>query len=181
MLISLDLSAAFNTVDHTILLRWLQTRFGISGLALAWFHSYLEVSICPYWQFHVSSLCTTGIPQGSVISPMLFPNSSHQLHILSVHMASCSSSTLTTLSSMSSYIHTQLITILQLPNSSSVSRLFIPSSAITGKHWTETNPRQSCLSPRNAHAFLQLPLLSVSPGPMSRFSIRPGFSVLPLT
>ena len=50
VLISLDLSAAFDTIDHTILLSRLQISFGISGLALAWVHSYLEgaKSICPY-------------------------------------------------------------------------------------------------------------------------------------
>ena len=41
VLISLDLSAAFDTIDHTIHLIRLQTSFGISGLALAWFHSYI--------------------------------------------------------------------------------------------------------------------------------------------
>ena len=66
----------------------------------------------------------------------LFPYSSHSLHILSVHMASCCSSTLTTLSSMSPY--PQIITILQLPNSSFVSRPSMPGSAIT----VSIEPRQ---------------------------------------
>jgi len=37
----LDLSAAFDTVDHDILIEWLQTSFGVDGCALKWFQSYL--------------------------------------------------------------------------------------------------------------------------------------------
>ena len=37
----LDLSAAFDTIDHTILLDLMSSCFGISGSALQWFQSYL--------------------------------------------------------------------------------------------------------------------------------------------
>ena len=37
----LDLSSAFDTVDHLVLLDVLQSRFGVTGPALAWFNSYL--------------------------------------------------------------------------------------------------------------------------------------------
>ena len=73
--ILLDLSAAFDTIDHTTLLNRLSTRFGITGLQLAWLTSYLSSrthSVCVGNSFSPITDCRTGMPQGSVLGPILF-------------------------------------------------------------------------------------------------------------
>ena len=87
VLVSLDLSAAFDTIDNSILLNRLQSSFGIHGTALSWFHSYLSNRI-QFVQIGNSrssiSSCPTVVPQGSVLGPMLFSlYSSPIAHIVS--------------------------------------------------------------------------------------------------
>ena len=71
----LDLFAAFDTIDHTILLRRLDDWFGVIGKALDWFKSYLTGR----WQRIKLGDCLSckaylkfGLPRGSVSGPLLF-------------------------------------------------------------------------------------------------------------
>ena len=75
VMVLLDLSAAFDVIDHTILFQRLETTYGIHGKSLAWIKSYLtnrhqrvvigsDTSDPCHLQF--------GVPQGSVLGPKLY-------------------------------------------------------------------------------------------------------------
>ena len=71
----LNLSAAFDTVDHSILLSRLRDRFRVNGTALAWFESYLtsrkqfvQVNDCGSTQRSLGR----GVLHGSVLGPLLY-------------------------------------------------------------------------------------------------------------
>uniref|UniRef100_A0A669DS15 Reverse transcriptase domain-containing protein n=1 Tax=Oreochromis niloticus TaxID=8128 RepID=A0A669DS15_ORENI len=75
VLVLLDLSAAFDTVDHTILLNRLKHMVGLSGAVHNWFTSYLSDRTFMVSMDTCSSKIhkmTCGVPQGSVLGPVLF-------------------------------------------------------------------------------------------------------------
>ena len=72
--IFLDLSKAFDTVNHEILIKKLQ-HYGIRGIGLQWFINYLQerAQMVKYKQHRSTEMSVrTGVPQGSIIGPLLF-------------------------------------------------------------------------------------------------------------
>ncbi len=82
LLVLLDLSSAFDTVDHSVLYDRMQNTFNISGTVLNWIRSYLTnrtfkvlIDNC----FSHSQSINYGMPQGSVVSPMFFTYYTHPI------------------------------------------------------------------------------------------------------
>ena len=75
LIVLLDLSAVFDTIDHRILLSRLRRRFGVQRTASKWMTSYLygRTQRIVIGQASSSSKpLNTGVPQGSVLGPILF-------------------------------------------------------------------------------------------------------------
>ena len=75
MLLLLDLSAAFDTINHVLLLRKLKSVYGVTGNALQWIESYLSgrsFKVCVNRISSTECQLVIGVPQGSILGPLLF-------------------------------------------------------------------------------------------------------------
>ena len=75
VLVFIDFISAFDTIDHAILLRRLRLRYGLGGNARDLIASYLQCRtqrVVIGEQSSSSSMLTSGVPQGSVLGPLLF-------------------------------------------------------------------------------------------------------------
>ncbi len=75
VLVLLDLMAAFDTVDHAILIDRLEHCIGLTGIALDWFKSYFEnrsFSVKMGEHYSRNAFLPCGVPQGSILAPLLF-------------------------------------------------------------------------------------------------------------
>jgi hypothetical protein len=85
VLLLLDLSAAFDTVHHNLLLSKLKRHYGLSSVVLNWFQSYLEGrSFTVKINQNRSERCflRIGVPQGSILGPILFILYTKELNII---------------------------------------------------------------------------------------------------
>ena len=73
--IILDLLAAFNTVDHNLVLKILDKKFGIKDKALCWYEQYLKprrFRVCINGNYSQEKTVEFSVPQGSTQDAYLF-------------------------------------------------------------------------------------------------------------
>ena len=74
-LVAIDLSTAFDTVDHEILLDILKHKFGIEGKALQWFNNYLRpqsFKVITDGTYSQEQDLEVSVPQGSCVGANIF-------------------------------------------------------------------------------------------------------------
>ena len=117
ILVLLDFSAAFDTIDHSILLSRLRGRFGITDMVLSWLTSYLSlrsVSVCIGSTSSPVCQLLHGVPQGSVLGPVLFTLYVSPLEdVITAHGINC----------MMYADDSQLYTVLKHPREDTVQRM----------------------------------------------------------
>ena len=77
LLVLLDFSAAFDTVNHGMLPRVVRSKLGVGGTVLAWLGSYLSgrsqrIIVDGIRSRARSYQLSSGVPQGSCLGPLLF-------------------------------------------------------------------------------------------------------------
>ena len=76
ILILLDLSAAFDTIDHNVLLQRLRLRFGFDGVVLDWIRSFIcgrsQQIVIDQSMVSDKQVLKYGVPQGSILGPLFF-------------------------------------------------------------------------------------------------------------
>ncbi|XP_072050376.1 uncharacterized protein [Amphiura filiformis] len=82
LLVMLDLSAAFDTLDHVIFINRLRDTFYIKGNALNWFDTYLRnrsSRVCLSGTFSDNHIMEFGVPQGSILGPLGYNAYTHPI------------------------------------------------------------------------------------------------------
>lgn len=92
LLVLLDLSTAFDTVDNTILIQRFQSEFGFKDMVPSWFSSYQAghvQCVSMYGMVSDEFQLNWGVPQGSCLKPLLFTiHASKLFNIIESHLSS---------------------------------------------------------------------------------------------
>jgi len=138
VLLVLDISAAFDTIDFSTLFDRLRLDFGLGGVALDWLRSFL-IGRTQYVGVGTSrsspATCLSGVPKGSVLGPLLLSTTSLQ------YITCISTSVLTTRSFTSPYV---IPTFNRLMWCRIVSAIFHAGSSKTGCYSTPARLKRFC-------------------------------------